>query len=177
MTQQVLSGKGAIHFSFRKSSDSNHSEQILLIGCWESKADHDDLDIRGLTPKILKVLLARLKPVGVYFMYIDASAVDLDRLVGVKAYHVKDGQKSSFQKVVDTQRIAGAWSVIKPAPPLPTQMPTDPFELGIIEQQRAQAEEVLKEPHPDIWVSFISPGMQSSTEEFDQAVSQDITIQ
>jgi len=174
MTDEVLSGKGALHFSFQQV-DPNDSKQLLMIGCWETKADHEDLDIRGATPKIMKALLTRLKPVEVYFMYLDVSKVDLDGVEGFKAYHVKDGRKASFQKIADSrEKVVGAWSVTIPVPPLPKVMPTDPVELGIIEQQRVMAEESLKGPNPDVWIALMSAGTKYLVEEFNRAVSQEI---
>jgi hypothetical protein len=63
---QCVSGIGGISFSFRQST--THPNRLLFVSCWDSKASYEDLDIRGVTPKMLKKLVSSisLPPLAVY---------------------------------------------------------------------------------------------------------------
>jgi hypothetical protein len=168
---QCTSGTGALSFAFRKSVD--HPERFIFIGAWKEKVDHDDLDIRGVTPKMLKILLERVKaPLAVYYLLVDASKVELDaEVLGIDAFYVKEEHKAGFQREIDERGgVVGAWYVTKGIPPRPTVMPTDHVEVKIIEEGEARAEARLKMSTPDIWVSFSTPGSAHVLEEFGNAV-------
>lgn len=167
---QCATGTGAISFEFRKSI--KHQERLIFIGVWKEKADHDDLDLRGVTPKMLKVLLSRVKaPLAVYYLLMDASKVELDaEALGIDAYYVNEKHKADFQRGVDERGVVGAWYVTKGVPPRPTVMPEDVMEVKIIEEGEARAEARLKMSTPGIWVSFSTPQSAKISEEFGDAV-------
>lgn len=94
--------------------------------------------------------------VGAQFMFMDANKVDWEALIWtLDAFHVKEEEKSLFQKEIDTaEGLFGAWYIKKNMAPPPKVMPTDPIELMILEQGAKTAEARLKAPLPNIWMSI-----------------------
>jgi hypothetical protein len=166
-------GRGAINFEFRKSLDPLHPTRLLFLAIWQGIEDHYDLDLRGITPKILKVTLAHLKPVSVYFMYLDSSKVDLrSQVLTVEAFHILAGQKELFQSEVSNRKeVVGAWFVTKAMPPLPAMMPSDPVELEIMQGGRAMQEARLKEPTPEIWIRLSNSTTDEVGNDFRSVIS------
>jgi hypothetical protein len=68
---QCVSGIGGVSFSFRQST--THQNRLLFVSFWDSKASHDHLDIRGVTPKMLKKLVSRISgpPLAVYNLLME----------------------------------------------------------------------------------------------------------
>lgn len=149
-------GPGAIVMETRK--DTEDPNTLFILAGWESLADHDDLDIQGIVPKVLKKLLMVCEPQDVFYLYLDLAKVDVAaNLLFVDIFRVKEGEKAAFQKEIDARpELVGAWYTIIPVPPLPKVMPTDPVELAIIEGQKLQAESNLRKFTPAIWIAFSS---------------------
>ena len=185
----MSSGRGARHFSLRSSpsQDSSHPDRFLLVGCWESITDHDDLDIRGLVPKILKSLYEHFRLEAAYFLYVDAGRIGFEEEeIGVDVFHVKEGKKEEFEKVVEGgdmdgdggtrgfggREISGGWYVTKKMPPLPRVMPTDEGEKRMLEEGRERAERRLREPTPEIFVIIegLEEGKRVVEDGFDREV-------
>lgn len=152
---QAAAGIEGISFQFRKSVDNPN--QLLLSACWTSIEGHDDLDLRCITPKMLKVLMANVVPVSIYFFFMDASKVDYQAQVWtVEAFHVKKEDKEKFETEVEKEGLAGGWYVTKKIPPRPTVMPTDPALVKIIEAGEERARARLSVPNPDTWITISS---------------------
>jgi len=151
------SGPGAITFQFRRSTSPSHPDRLLFIGAWDSIANHDELDLNGTTPKVLKLLFSRFQVGSAYFFYLDAAKVDLMKEeIGVEAWNVREGKRGDFSEAMRAAGAgaAGGWYVTKKVPPLPRVMPTDEAELRMIEEGRKRAEARLEENTPNIWISF-----------------------
>ncbi|KAF8861793.1 hypothetical protein BDZ45DRAFT_687330 [Acephala macrosclerotiorum] len=153
---QAAAGIEPISFQFRKSI--NNANQLLFTACWTSIVGHDDMDLRGITPQILRALFANAVPVGSispYFFFGDASKIDWQAQVWtVEGFHVKAEEKGRFQHEVEKSGLAGAWCITKKVPPRPTVMPTDPVLVKIIEAGEERAKARLALPNPDIWVTI-----------------------
>jgi hypothetical protein len=165
-------GTGTIDAKFRKSIDKDHPERIFFAAAWETIEDHDEFDIKGLVPKLLKMMLTHLTPVSGQFMFMDSAKVDFDAPVWmVNAYHVKEEEKALFQREIDTSTgLVGAWYTAKKIPPLPSVMPTDLVELQILEEGMKRAEARLKAPTPNIWMSISTPDAGSAEVGFGEKV-------
>lgn len=173
--QEILTilkdGQGSITMEFRQ--DVTDSNTLLCIAGWESLADHDDLDIRGIVPRVLKKLLKRYEARDACYMYIDVRKVDVAcDVLEVDVFNVKEAEKAVFQKEIDYRPdLVGAWHTVIPVPPLPKVMPTDPTELAIIEAQKMGAERDLRNFTPATWVTFSTPGTENLFTEFRVAVN------
>jgi len=166
---QLAPEPGIISPKFRRST-TNPSHILFVLG-FNSIADHDALDIKGFTPRVLKTLIANAVPLSSYLMFYDLLAVDFGvPAFGVEAFYVKDGAKGAFDGAVERNGMAGAWVRRKHVPPKPTVMPTDPVELAIIEGQVKQAEEDAKKRTPLIWVSLFTPETAGARKGFRDAV-------
>ncbi|KAE9371709.1 hypothetical protein N431DRAFT_545882 [Stipitochalara longipes BDJ] len=171
---QCIAGRAGISFSFRQSI--THPNRLLFVSCWASKEDHDDLDLRGVTPKMLRKLMSRIEmpPIAVYYLLMDdekRKEVELDaEVIGVTAWHVRKGCRGEFQKEMEKRGINGVWCVQKGVPPRPTVMPTDEVEVRIIEEGEKRAKARLEVPLPDIWVAFETNTVGEEGEGFGDAV-------
>lgn len=169
----VVQEKGTFDAKFRKSIDKDHPERLLFVAAWETIEAHDEFDVKGIVPKLLKLMLGHLDLVAAQFMFMDSAKVDFDALVWrVDAFHVKDQEKALFQKEIDTTvGLAGAWYITKKMPPLPTVMPTDPVELQILEEGMKRAEDRLNSPTPNIWMSISTPDSGNTMKTFGEKVN------
>jgi hypothetical protein len=171
---QCVSGIGGISFSFRQST--THPNRPLFFSCWDSKASYDDLDIRGVTPKMLKKLVSSisLPPLAVYSLLMENEErrkVEFDaEILGVTAWHVREGCREDFQTQAEKKGMIGAWYVPKGVPPRPRVMPSDDMELKIIEEGEIRAKARIEMPTPNIWISFSTDVMESKVEDFRDAV-------
>ncbi|PMD62312.1 uncharacterized protein K444DRAFT_661514 [Hyaloscypha bicolor E] len=171
---QCASGRGGISFSFRQSTTNPY--HLLFVGCWALKADHDDLDLRGVTPKMLQRLMSRITvpPIAVYYLLMDDTKrreVEFDaQILGITAWHVREGYRGEFGREVERRGIRGAWYVERGVPPRPQLMPTDEIEMRIIEEGEKRTEARLEMPTPNIWVSFWTDDKENEAEEFRGAV-------
>jgi len=172
MVDITVSREGTIDAKFRKSMGEKHPERLLFAAAWETIEDHDEFDILGLVPKMLKLMLSHLNLVAAQFMFMDSAKVDFDAPVWkVDAFHVKEEEKTLFQKEIDTSTgLAGAWFITKKIPPLPTVMPTDPVELQVLEEGRQRAEARLNAPTPNIWMSISTPDSGDTVDAFGEKV-------
>jgi hypothetical protein len=158
----ILLRTSGISFAFQQST--TNPERLLLHGCWESKADHDDLDLRGVTPKMLQGLLSRisLPPIAVYYLSMEEEErkkVGFNaEVLGVTAWHVREGCKEEFQGDVEKKEMLGSWYVEKGVPLRPTVMPSDPEDVRMIEEGEKRALARLKMSVRDIWISFWKEG-------------------
>jgi hypothetical protein len=168
----VASKQGTIDAKFRKSMDKDHPERLIFAASWETIEDHDEFDVLGLVPRMLKLMLAHLNPMAVQFMYMDSAKVDFDAPIWiVNRFHVKEEEKLFFQKELYTSTgLAGAWYVTKDLPPLPTVMPTDPVDLQILEEGIKRAQARLDAPTPNIWMSISTPNFGNTAEAFGEKV-------
>jgi hypothetical protein len=171
---ECASGRGGVTFSFRRSlSDPS---QLLFISCWASKEDHDDLDIQGITPKLLKTLMSRITmpPIAVYYLLIEDEERAKMRfgaeVLEVTAWYVREDGKAEFQKVVERLGRKGAWYVEKGIPPRPAIMPADETEVRMIEEGEKRAKARLERRSPDIWISFMTDEEEKRLNSFDDAV-------
>ncbi|KAE8450361.1 hypothetical protein EG329_006435 [Mollisiaceae sp. DMI_Dod_QoI] len=156
-------GLEAINFQIRKSTIS--PTQLLFLGSWTSLIGHDDLDLRGITPRMLKLLFANVVVISAYFFFIDANKIDLQAEVcNVEAFHVKTEEKERFESEVEKRELSGGWYVTKKLPPRPRVMPTDPELVKIIEAGEERAKARLAAPNPNLWVSISS--VQTGTGDF-----------
>ncbi|RFU26360.1 hypothetical protein B7463_g9978, partial [Scytalidium lignicola] len=160
VADMVASEHGTISCQFRKSVDPDYPNRLLFIASWDNIEAHDQFDIKGLTPKILKIILKHLTPIASYFMYLDSSRVDFSAPICQAAvYHVRPGQAPLFQRQIDANPgLAGSWYITKKMPPLPAVTPRDPEELRLLEEGRRRAEDRLRAPNPEIWISLTTPG-------------------
>lgn len=166
----MKAGGGGISFNLRK--DVARQDVLLLVASWETIEDHNDLDVRGVTAKLLKILLSHSFPAMAYFFYTDSSKVDFEASeLSLRAFHIKDGQKEAFEKELVTRSgLVGGWYVTKDLPPLPAVMPTDPGELLMVEEGMKRAEARLNQPTPKIWISFSTSEFEASMLEFEKKV-------
>jgi len=171
---QCMSGPGGLSFSFRQSV--THPTQLLFLSCWASKADHDELDLQGITPKLLRKLISRITmpPIVVYFLLMEdekRKEVELDaELLGVKAWHVREGCRGEFERELERWGRRGAWCVDKGVAPRPRVMPSDEVERRIIEEGEKRAIARSKVPIADVWVLFETDGDKKEVESFGKAV-------
>lgn len=156
LLNMLASTPGALTFQIRKfSSPSASTPQLLLLASWSTKAAHDYCDIHGLTTKLLKVMFERVVPVDVYYLSMDCSLVDFEAgEIGMEVFHVKEGEREEFEKVVKENGRVGAWYVYKGIPPLPEVLPSDETELRILEKGMEVVEKKEREKVPDIWISL-----------------------
>lgn len=165
----VASSYQCINFQFRKSV--TNPEELLFIASWAAIEDYDNLDIQGVTPKLLKILFSRVVPKTRYWLYMDASLVDFDSEVWrIDAFHVKGGEIGKVKKGIEERELAGGWYATKKIAPLPIVMPTDPEELMMIVEGRKGQEARLKEPNPNIWVGFSTPRSEDNAIAFGESV-------
>jgi hypothetical protein len=159
-------GPGSIVMEIRK--DVADPNALVCIAGWESLADHDDLDIQGIVPRVLKKLLKHFITGKPSFMYIDVATIGAAfDVLGIHVFNVKNAEKAAFQKEIDARPgLVGSWHTVIPVPPLPKVMPTDPTELAIIEAQKAGAERNLRHFTPAIWVAFSTPETDTMVGEF-----------
>jgi len=166
----LAAGKGGINFKIRKAV--GNPDVIALVASWATIEDHNDLDIRGVTAKLLKVLMSRAFPAPSYFFYTDSSKVSFETPeLRIDAFHVKEGQKDAFEKELEASGgVVGGWYVTKDLPPLPAVMPTDPGELLMVEEGMKRASARLREPTPKIWISFSTHESEAAVMEFGKKV-------
>ncbi|KAN0096667.1 hypothetical protein V8E51_015472 [Hyaloscypha variabilis] len=155
---QCISGPGGLSFSFRQSA--THPDHLLFLSCWASKADHDELDLQGITPKLLRKLISRITmpPIVVYFLLMEDEkrkevAFDGESL-GVKAWHVREGCRGEFEREAEKPRV----------------MPSDEVERRIIEEGEKRAIARSKVPIADVWVSFETDVDREEVGSFGKAV-------
>ncbi|KAH8814844.1 hypothetical protein F5884DRAFT_153066 [Xylogone sp. PMI_703] len=160
LVDTIASEPGTINCQIRRCVDPDYPNRMLFITSWDNIQAHDQLDVKGLTPRLLKTMLKHLNPISSYFMYMDSAKVDFSAPIHLAAaYHVRPGQAPQFQRHIDANPgLAGSWYVTKKMPPLPTVMPTDPEELRLLEEGRRRAEDRLRAPNPEIWISLTTPG-------------------
>jgi hypothetical protein len=152
---QAASSIKTISFQFRKSIAD--LQLLLFSACWTLIQGHDDLDIRAVTPSMLKVLLNNVVPMSIYFLYLDAAKIDQQAKVwNADAFHVKKEGKDSFQKEIDKSGMFGGWYMTKKIPPRPTVMPTDPTLVKIIGAGEKTAKARLAAENPYIWITISS---------------------
>jgi hypothetical protein len=166
-------GEGVIDFKLRKSTDPAHPKRYLFIGAFKNVAAHDEFDLNGTVPKLLKVLLAYLHPVAPYLTHIDSTKVDLEApVLGADFYHVAPDHKSDFEKEIEARKgLVGGWIVKKHIPPLPTAgLPSDPIELQIVQGQQAATKADADQPTADVWISLYSGSSRSQNADFGTAV-------
>jgi hypothetical protein len=166
-------GEGVIDFKLRKSTNTAHPNRYLFIGAFKNVAAHDEFDLNGTVPKLLKILLAYLHPVAPYLTYIDSTKADLEApVLGADFYHVAPDHKSDFEKeIVARKGLVGGWIVKKHIPPLPTAgLPSDPIELQIVQGQQAATKADVDQPTADVWISLYSGSSRSQNADFGTAV-------
>jgi hypothetical protein len=168
----LTAGKGGVNFKIRKAV--GNPDVFTLVASWATIDDHNDLDVQGVTAKLLKVLWSRSFPASAYFFYTDSSKVPFEEPESrIDAFHVKSGQKDAFGKELETRsRLVGGWYVTKDLPPLPAVMPTDPGELLMVEEGMKRAEARLREPIPSIWISFSTHQSEAAVTEFGKKVEE-----
>jgi hypothetical protein len=85
-------------------------------------------------------------------------------ILGITAWHVREGCREEFQTQAEKKRMIGAWYVSKGIPPRPSFMPSDDMELKIIEDGELRAKARIEMPTPDIWISFSTIVTESKVE-------------
>jgi hypothetical protein len=171
-------GPGAIVMECRQ--DVADSEALLFMASWESLADHDYLDVEGVTTKLLKRLMGLCVSQDVLYLYLDPAQVGVAaNSLGVHVFYVREGENSSFQKEIDArpELLVGAWHTVLPVPPPPKVMPTDPVERAIIDGQAASAQKKLRQFTPPIWVTFPTTATEVSVENFRDAVKPYVQVE
>ena len=128
----LMSREGTIDARFRKSIDADHPERLLFVAAWKTIEDHDEFDIQGLVPKLLKLLATHANMVAAHFMFMDSRKVNFDAPVwSVNIFHVEEKEAALFQKEIDINTgLAGAWYAVKKMPPLPKVMPTGRYLIA-----------------------------------------------
>lgn len=164
LADMIASEPGTIICQLRKSIAPDYPNRLLFVACWQTIDAHDQLDVKGLTPKLLKLMTQRLTPLSSHFFFMDSNKVDFGApLFLASAYHLKPGYAPAFQRQLDSNPgLAGSWYITKKMPPLPTVMPTDPIELQMLEENRRKAQERLNAPNPEIWIALTTPGSQTA---------------
>jgi hypothetical protein len=174
MLDQCVSGIGGISFSFRQSI--TRPACFLFLGCWDSKASYNDLEIRGVTPKILKNLVSRISgpPLAIYYLLMEDGErrkLEFDaEILEITTWHVREGCREEFQTQAEKRGMIGAWYVPKEVPPRPRIMPSDDLESKMIEDGEVRAKAGIEMPTPDIWISFPTVVTESKGEGFRDAV-------
>ena len=125
-----------------------------------------------MTSKMLQRLMSQITvpPIAVYYLLMDDKKrreVEFDaQILGITAWHVREGYRGEFGREVERRGTRGAWYVEKRVPPRPQLMPTDEMEVKIIEEGEEKAEARLEMPTPNIWVSFWTDDKENEAEEF-----------